>query len=253
MQFNASTPEALRKIHTTAFRTLPAITSAGYTGYGLLADTFSGIFLLPDGTNSTFDKAFAPLAAIANTTGIQAELANFDLPSWKACTEAFVTDPNIATNIIGASRLLTDKVLTDDAAVAALSDMAGRDGAAFNFIGKISPSADRAATAAHDVWCDSAALISFGEGWDDDASESVKREKKQHLVALGEELGGIIRSAGQEEGTYVNEANPYERKWKEVFWGRKYERLERIRRKVDPKGLFGWCNRCVGGRVVLEP
>lgn len=251
MQFNATGP-ALREVHSTVFRTIPAITDAGYTGYGLVAGSFSGIFILPNGLNSTFNTTFAPIAALANKPGVQGQIASFDLPSWKAYRDMFATDPNIATNIIGASRLLTDKVLKDDGAVAALADMAARDEGAFNFIGKIAPTADRAATSVHDIWSESAAIISFGVDWEDDARESVKRERKKHLVALSEELGRIMRGAGQEQGTYLNEANPYEREWKEVFWGKKYERLERVKRRVDPRGLFE-CNRCVGGSVVWKP
>lgn len=66
------------------------------------------------------------------------------------------------------------------------------------------------------------------------------------LVDASEALGSIV---GPEGGTYINEANPYEPDWEQVFWGDKYERLLKIKKRVDPQGRFG-CNRCVGGDVV---
>jgi hypothetical protein len=44
----------------------------------------------------------------------------------------------------------------------------------------------------------------------------------------------------------------YEPKWQTVFWGKKYERLLSIKKRVDPAQLFV-CNRCVGSDLVLKP
>jgi Berberine and berberine like len=57
---------------------------------------------------------------------------------------------------------------------------------------------------------------------------------------------------GSDGGTYVNEANPYEPHWKTTFWGSNYEKLEKIKWKVDPTNLMV-CNRCVGTNVLCEP
>lgn len=66
---------------------------------------------------------------------------------------------------------------------------------------------------------------------------------------MSKKLEAIVGKSG---GTYLNEANPYEVDWKEAFWGENYARLERVKRRVDPGGLFV-CNRCVGGEIVYEP
>jgi hypothetical protein len=58
--------------------------------------------------------------------------------------------------------------------------------------------------------------------------------------------------AGLGGGTYVNEANPYEPNWEEAFWGSNYEKLLKVKRRIDPENLLT-CNRCVGTDIVLQP
>jgi hypothetical protein len=49
------------------------------------------------------------------SNGISAVVGNMTFPSWMAYADLFVMDPNIATNIQDASRLLTAEVLTKKA------------------------------------------------------------------------------------------------------------------------------------------
>ncbi|WAO87413.1 FAD-binding PCMH-type domain-containing protein [Fusarium falciforme] len=46
-------------------------------------------------------------------------------------------------------------------------------------------------------------------------------------------------------GSYMNEGFPFEEDWQHTFWGDNYERLLKIKRKVDPKDVL-WCTPCVG-------
>jgi len=39
-------------------------------------------------------------------------------------------------------------------------------------------------------------------------------------------------------GSYVSEADFFERNWQRSFWGENYAELERIKKKYDPDGLF---------------
>lgn len=91
--------------------------------------------------------------------------------------------------------------------------------------------------------------MSYGINWPDNATSAEKNRRKQELVKVSLELGEIV---GPDSGTYINEANPYEPDWKNVFWGPNYGRLEKIKRRIDPRGLMA-CNRCVGGEIVYEP
>ena len=54
-----------------------------------------------------------------------------------------------------------------------------------------------------------------------------------------------LRVLAPGSGAYVNEADPYEPNFQQVFWGDNYPRLLDIKRLVDPGDVF-WCTPCVG-------
>lgn len=112
----------MRTILETVFHTIPGITNAGYTGYAVLGpskdfgeSTFQAIFMQPNGTNATFNEAFTPLYQLSTQSGVVGGVGSMILPSWEEYTKNFVSDPNIATNIMDASRLLSSDVLLNKA------------------------------------------------------------------------------------------------------------------------------------------
>lgn len=52
-------------------------------------------------------------------------------------------------------------------------------------------------------------------------------------------------------GAYINEADPFQTNYHEVFWGVNYPRLLSIKKAVDPYDLF-WCRACVGNEGWQE-
>ena len=116
-------------------------------------------------------------------------------------------------------------------------------------VGKVDPT-HRSKTSVHPIWASGRTVMSYGVDWPNNATNAEKKRLKQELVEVSLELGKIV---GPDGGTYVNEANPYEPDWKNVFWGEKnYKRLERTKRRIDPRNLLV-CNRCVGTDVIYEP
>ncbi|KAK2757894.1 hypothetical protein FQN54_004300 [Arachnomyces sp. PD_36] len=251
VQFNVTdnSTSTLRTVLEKGLQTIPSITEAGYTGYGDLSSGFSAIFIQPNGTNETFNTAFAPFYELKELPGVSGQLGSFNFPTWIDYCRMFLRDPNIATNIIDASRLLTKDVLVDraDEIVDLILDYP-ENGAGFNFIGKVNP-AERDNTAVHPIWKESHGVFSLSSDWPDDASEAVKKERRNLVVELSNRLADIV---GPDGGTYINEANPYEPDWENVFWGENYERLLAIKRRIDPTNLFV-CNRCVGTDIEYEP
>ena len=234
------------------------MTGAGYTGYGLIqspADAtssgpsgFSGFFNLANGTNETFDAGTAQFFALNAIEGVSAFAFATKLPSWSAYTSAWLTDPNIAQNVIDATRLLVPSIIYNETKSDALVEMMVEHSAGFNFIGRVKNDT-RAQTAVHPAWVESIGVLSFGENWEDDASLEEKRTKKEAIVAKSERLGEIW---GPNGGTYINEANPFEPEWEQTFWGENYGRLLSIKCRVDPTNLFV-CNRCIGSDIIFEP
>lgn len=111
VQLNATSNSTLRTVLEKGLETIPAVTEAGYVGYGDLADGFSAIFIQPNGTNETFDTAFAPFYEIKKLPGVGGQVGAFNFPSWIEYCHAFLQDPHVGTNNVDASRLLTKDVL----------------------------------------------------------------------------------------------------------------------------------------------
>ncbi|KAI5776948.1 FAD/FMN-containing protein [Geopyxis carbonaria] len=215
--------------------TLPNITAAGYTGYSTLANGFAAIFVKPNGTGN---ETFAPLTAYAATLPPgSAAVTTFDFPDWISYCNVFLSDPNVATNNIDSSRLLLPADVTTPDTLEALIDLIVSNpdaGAGFNFLGQVATQ-ERANTAVHPDWARSFGVFSLGTDGD-----------KARAVQFSRVMAGIL---GGDRGTYANEANPWEPEWERVFWGKNYAKLLTIRKRVDPRGVLGGCNRCVGGVV----
>jgi hypothetical protein len=47
-----------------------------------------------------------------------------------------------------------------------------------------------------------------------------------------------LRNLVPHSGSYVSESNYFNKSWQEAFWGTNYPRLEAIKAKYDPDGLF---------------
>jgi FAD/FMN-containing dehydrogenase len=114
-------------------------------------------------------------------------------------------------------------------------------------VGKVNAK-ERSKTSVHPIWADARTVFSLGIDWHNDATPAERKRLKGRLVNASLDLEGVV---GQGGGTYVNEANPYEPNWQSAFWGSNYERLLRIKRRVDPRNLMV-CNRCVGTDIVYE-
>ncbi|KAF1817328.1 FAD/FMN-containing protein [Eremomyces bilateralis CBS 781.70] len=248
VQFNGTDEASRRLILEKALAAIPSVTEGGYIGYGVQDQGFQGLFSQANATNDTFTKAFAPFFEITQLPGVSGQVFGFKLPSWRAYIDTFLTDPNIATNNVDTTRLLTKKVLqTKNKELVDLA-FSYEGGCGFNFIGNVAQ-AERDNVATHDIWKESHTIFSIGSNYEDDAPTPEKVRKRRQTLEISKRLTEIV---GEDGGTYINEASPFEPDWQNVFWGAKYKRLLKIKRKVDPTNLFV-CNRCVGSDLLFEP
>ena len=96
---------------------------------------------------------------------------------------------------------------------------------------------------------DAAALIIMAAGKqaifpglnDYEVHESEAREQVRKVNAAMK----IITDATPESGSYLNEADYFQKNWHNEFWGENYPRLLKIKQKYDPDGLFK-CHHSVG-------
>lgn len=68
------------------------------------------------------------------------------------------------------------------------------------------------------------------------------------MTGVTASIGAVSGYSDQQAG-YVNEADPNERDWQAVFWGKEtYARLLEIKKKYDRHGVFS-CYKCVGSEI----
>ncbi|KAJ9614419.1 hypothetical protein H2200_002555 [Cladophialophora chaetospira] len=250
LQINATSNSTLRPVLKASLAGLVNMTDAGYTGYGYFSNGFSALFVRPNGTEEDLLKGSVAFRELGELEGTSFFMFNLSFPSWIAYCDMFLQDPNIAQNVMDSSRLLTTDMALHkaDAIIDMMLEFGPEHYPGFNFIGKVN-SARRNETSVHPTWRDSRAVMSFGTDWEDDAPEAEKQQKRLQLVEMSKRWATI---AGPEGGSYINEANPFEPNWEQVFWGSNYDRLVKIKKARDPTNLFV-CNRCVGTDMVYEP
>ncbi|KAG9088950.1 hypothetical protein FS749_001732 [Ceratobasidium sp. UAMH 11750] len=230
---NVTSPPKLTELTETFFRTVPNITDHGVRGYAYWPSPVSFTFtaIHPNGpdvaaTNATFRSIFD---WVSNNPGTQlwsngaVHSTFYDLfATW------FRDESSLATPAWIGGRLVSRSALEKNSA--RLAGLAVNPsvyvGSIVNIIGGgIIDKIDPESTGLNPQWRKEA-LISWNPAtaWTDDTPE----------------LGKV---AGLDHAAYFNEADPGEPQWKKAFFGKHYDRLLKIKRQMDPKGVF-WCNRC---------
>lgn len=96
------------------------------------------------------------------------------------------------------------------------------------------------------AWRTAYSHTTTGVGWLP-LNEAQEQEMLSNLNGYVEALTALAPDAG----AYVNEADPFQANYHEVFWGENYPRLLAIKRAIDPDDVF-WCRACVGNERWQE-
>ncbi|KAF1998465.1 FAD binding domain protein, partial [Amniculicola lignicola CBS 123094] len=86
------------------------------------------------------------------------------------------------------------------------------------------------------------------EGWPEGVDRSLIDAVYEEITYNKTE---VLRQLSPNTGAYFNEADSYEPKWQESFFGKHYARLRKIKEKYDPHNIL-WCMRCVGSEALVE-
>lgn len=108
MQYNVTNPLARSSLLDAFFHAIPTITEAGYVGYSDASTGIGAIFVQANGTNSTYESGFERLRdTLSKMAGVSGMMVPIPFPTWMDYGTYFLRDPNVATNVQDASRLLT--------------------------------------------------------------------------------------------------------------------------------------------------
>ncbi|KAG9082944.1 hypothetical protein FRC06_004762, partial [Ceratobasidium sp. 370] len=224
---NVTSPEKFRDLGETFLRALPSLSDQGIRGYcvWIARVTFSLIVFHPNSpslehTNQTLSPIWDWVANNPDTQSVSYGYVHptfFDLFKLWLKTDAMETRAGELAELLGG----------DGTSVSPSLLIVG--GGA---ISKVDPES----TGLNPQWRNDA-LISwnFGGNWMDDTPADTIEYLKSMTTNLTQSLGKI---AGLDNAGYFNEADPQEPLWKQTFFGRHYDRLLKIKRKIDPDGLF---------------
>jgi hypothetical protein len=62
--------------------------------------------------------------------------------------------------------------------------------------------------------------------------------RARHAAAMINLSMNELLKVAPEPGSYVAETDYFERSWQRSFWGPNYPRLQAVKKKYDPDGLF---------------
>jgi hypothetical protein len=89
--------------------------------------------------------------------------------------------------------------------------------------------------AVNPAWRRTVTHLVGGVGWAPNSTVEEQREKERQVTEL---LVPLLAKLEPDMGAYLNEADAYEREFQTSFWGDKYPRLELVKKKWDPEGIF---------------
>ncbi|KKZ62109.1 hypothetical protein EMCG_03403 [[Emmonsia] crescens] len=145
VHLNTTNNETLRTILERTFSAISRVAEADYVGYARLGNgksptAFDGLFIKPNATNETFSKAFSLFVDMMSFQDVDGHVLSFDFPSWASWCPHFLGDPNMGTNTISGSGLLTPEVLTNKSKEIVDLILNNQDyDPEFGFIGRVNP------------------------------------------------------------------------------------------------------------------
>ena len=100
--------------------------------------------------------------------------------------------------------------------------------------------ADPRLTSLNPAWRSAGVHVSFGAAWPLNATQAEREAVFGGVSALTE----LLRGDAPGSAAYFSESDFLEPSWEEAFWGPNYQRLQQVKRAVDPAGLLS-CHHCV--------
>jgi FAD/FMN-containing dehydrogenase len=234
---------------------LVEINDAGGSGYYSIFSTpendtapltFGANLLFLEQTSTVaVGEIFAPLMADwLKTVGPRTSLVLSTLPSTKAGFSLFLQgDSDITGDTRGmTSRLISRDLLGSREGAARLSDalsqLIRKPGKAIggHVVAGGAVASSRVDSAVNPAWRRAVTHLAAGESWDPVLlSPEEQREITDRITNVD---GAILRSLEPDMGAYLNEADANEVDFQKSFWGDKYPKLFRIKKRWDPEGLF---------------
>ncbi|KAF9109612.1 hypothetical protein BGX27_007413 [Mortierella sp. AM989] len=231
----------------------------GWSGYSYFLKNFMAVlYYLPDTDHNAANKSISPFFEYAQSLGnVHIEGITRDFPSFWKSFEAMPPPPNDTNagfNTLLGSRLIPRRNFESARGVDQLSNaivdiredllnFGNPQGALITHLiagGEVSKGNSKE-TSVLPAWRNALMHIVTMTGWEDTTPVAIQQLFARKLTQATQRLRDISPGSG----AYFNEADANEPNWQTNFFGSNYDRLKRIKDKVDPSGLFV-CRNCVG-------
>lgn len=245
-----------------AFSQYPTLVDAGWAGYGsttpsntTLPGTGSAFGVLWNGFGRTLDQfveLIEPIEEYINRTWPGEFVFGSSVANWTSYYAYWSTHPDtsspVGRDIIVGSRLLDKAALNNPNLSYYLAHAMGPGGGLAQYL--------IAGPGVHDkplslnsvcpAWRTAYSHTVTGAGWLPFDTAAMT----ESINSMNDYIADLVELAPN-TGAYVNEADPFEENYHEVFWGSNYPRLLAIKKAVDPSDVF-WCRACVGNEGWTE-
>ncbi|KAF5349334.1 hypothetical protein D9758_011757 [Tetrapyrgos nigripes] len=242
VDFNFSSSAVVKDVLSELYRIWPNLSDAGWGGYTLKDDsTYTGIYVAPNISLADVNETISPFfefvqqtAGPGNTSTSLQEFESFS--QWYQ--QVFGAQPtffaNTVFNRLTSSRLLPKAVLEDHASLAETSvnftDHLTLSHVAGGAVSQVDPNT----MSLNSAWRSALILMTVRASWEDgltaDEIHAIENRTKDELA--------VMESLNPGGGSYYNEASLFELNFQKTFWGDHYARLESIKDRYDPQGLF---------------
>ncbi|QRV90427.1 FAD-binding domain protein [Ceratobasidium sp. AG-Ba] len=245
---NVTSPEKFKSLAETFLRAVPSMNEQGVNSYSNWVGNATASFLFHQTNSPSIDHTNQTLAPLWDWLSNNPDSQVFTSAKYHPTFFDFFQFWIGTDVIIGVRSWLSGRLVSKKAMQTRPEELAklviGGAPVSMNLVaGGTVSKADPASTGLNPQWRNDALMSwNFGNFWDEGTSiraiNAIKETARNLSLALG-------RIAGLDYAAYLNEADPEEPLWQKAFFGDHYGRLLRIKRDIDPTGLFT-CNRCVG-------
>ncbi|KAF2181436.1 isoamyl alcohol oxidase [Zopfia rhizophila CBS 207.26] len=218
---------------------LPEYTAAGGVAIGAISvDSFSLTPLaLPNMTADAAKVLLTSLTSKLDGLGLPYHCKVETFPSFFAFYKALI-EPNptqlVQNGQYGGWFIPLDVIKGNNSGLTSAVRKITQEGAAFTGIG-LNVSSPSIPNAVHPGWRESAINVILSSPWPQEANLSDMASLAKKMT---NEWVPAVSALAPESGAYMNEADPQQPDWQNVFYGPNYDELLRIKQEFDPHDIF---------------
>jgi len=245
-----------------AFTQYPDLLDAGWAGYGVVTlgnSTFptQGSYFAVEwlGFGLTLDQLLSlltPIETYVNQTWPGEFVFSANVTNWVSFHEYWAANPDTTTpvgiDLITTSRLMGKSALSNPHLSDYMRNLSGPLVELQQVLvgGPGVRSKPLSLNSVSPAWRTAYSHTILGVGWYP-LDTAVEQQQLPILSGYTDALNDLAPNPG----AYVNEADPFEANYHDIYWGDNYPRLLDIKRHIDPTDVF-WCRVCVGNERWQE-